>query len=149
MQNYLETTIDKFIFRVAPDRLYHADGVWVSLDASLPNGQVRIGLTDYVQQLNGDVAFAHVKAVGTKLALGDELAEIETIKSNVSVVSPIGGTLVAINADLENSPEIINQEPYEKGWLAIIEPSDWHRIAKNCWTRRLISRSCNRRPRRS
>ena len=53
---------------------------------------MRIGLTDYLQQLNGDVAFAHVKPVGTKIAVGDEVAELETVKANLSLYSPVSGT---------------------------------------------------------
>ena len=125
MQEYLEATVDKFIFRVASDRLYSSDGVWAFWVESQGNGQVRIGLTDYLQQLNGDVAFVHVKPVGTELAVGDEVAEVETIKANVSLYSPISGTVVEINADLDLSPEIVNQEPYGKGWLAVIEATNW------------------------
>jgi glycine cleavage system H protein len=125
MQEYLETTIDKFIFRVATDRLYHSNGVWAFWVESEGKGRVRIGLTDYLQQLNGDVTFAHLKPVGTKLTVGDEFAEIETVKANVSLFSPISGTLVEMNPDLDLNPEVINQEPYGKGWLAAIEASNW------------------------
>ena len=125
MPEYLETTVDKFIFRVATDRLYHSDGVWAFWVESQSDGRVRIGVTDYLQQLNGDVAFAHVKPAGTKLTVGDEFAELETIKANVSLFSPVSGTVVEINPDLDLSPEVINQEPYGKGWLAIIEAANW------------------------
>ncbi|MEN6458251.1 MAG: glycine cleavage system protein H [Thermoguttaceae bacterium] len=121
MSEYLETTVDKFVFRVAADRLYGAEGVWVQAQ----DGNVRVGMTDYLQQRSGDVAFAHVKPVGTKLAAGDELAEIETVKANVSLFSPIGGTVVEVNTELDRGPEIINESPYEKGWLAVIEAADW------------------------
>ena len=125
MPEYLETTVDKFIFRVATDRLYSPDGVWAFWVESQGNGQVRIGLTDYLQQLNGDVAFAHVKPVGTNLVVGDEVAELETIKATVSLFAPVSGTVVAVNPDLDLSPEFINQEPYGKGWMAVIEATDW------------------------
>lgn len=121
MSEYLETSVDKFIFRVATGRLYSPEGVW----ALAEGGRVRIGITDYLQQLNGDVAFAHVKPVGTKLAVGDEFAELETIKATVSFFAPLRGTIVEVNADLDLSPEIVNQEPYGKGWLALIDPADW------------------------
>jgi glycine cleavage system H protein len=121
MVERLETTIDKFVFRVAADRLYSAEGVWVQ-----PEGRgVRIGLTDYLQQRGGDVAFAHVKRPGTTLRAGDELAEVETIKMNQSVLSPLSGTLAEVNPALETAPETINQDPYGAGWLAVIKPSDW------------------------
>ena len=121
MPEYIEANVDKFIFRVATDRLYNPDGLWVLAEGN----RVRIGLTDYLQQLNGDAAFVHIKPVGTKLAAGDELAELETIKANVSIYSPVSGTVVEVNPDLDLSPEIINQEPYGKGWLAVIEAADW------------------------
>lgn len=121
MQEYLETTVDKFVFRVATDRLYSPEGVWTQCRGN----KVHVGLTDYLQQRGGDVAFAHVKSVGTKLAVGDEIAELETIKANVSLFSPIAGTVVEVNLDLDRSPEIINDDPYGKGWLAIIDAADW------------------------
>ena len=65
MIEFLETSVDKFIFRVATDRFYSGEGVW----AKEENGHVRIGLSDFVQQRSGDVAFAEIKPAGTKLAL--------------------------------------------------------------------------------
>jgi glycine cleavage system H protein len=118
---HLETTVDKFIFRVAADRLYTRDGVWVQLDGNL----ARVGVTDYVQQRNGDVAFVHLKPLWTRLDTGDEFAEIETIKVTQSLFSPLGGTLVQINPALEDAPEAINQDPYGAGWLAVIEAANW------------------------
>jgi glycine cleavage system H protein len=125
MAEYLETTVDKFIFRVATDRLYNADGIWALWVESQATGNVRVGLTDYVQQHSGDVAFAHIKPIGTKLAVGEEFAEIETIKATVSFHAPVAGEIVEINSDLDLSPETINHDPYEKGWLAVIRATNW------------------------
>jgi glycine cleavage system H protein len=86
---------------------------------------VRLGLSDYVQQRGGDVAFVHVKPVGTRLSAGDEFAEIETIKANLSLFSPFAGEIVEVNKDLDVSPENVNQEPYGKGWLAVVQAADW------------------------
>jgi glycine cleavage system H protein len=97
--------------------------VWVLPE---PDSQrMRVGLADYLQQHNGDVAFANVKPVGTRLAAGDQIAEIETIKAMVDLHAPISGTIVELNAALNASPEAINQAPYEAGWLAVIEPAAW------------------------
>lgn len=123
MPQYLETTVDKFTFRVAIDRFYTPHGVWVKLDPATT--RVRIGLADYPQQHNGDVAFARVKSVGTQVTAGAVIAEIETIKAMIEVATPISGTLVEVNASLDAAPEAINQSPYEAGWLAMIEPSAW------------------------
>jgi glycine cleavage system H protein len=121
MPEYLEITIDKFIFRVAADRVYNAEGVW-----ALPEGNlVRIGLSDFLQQRSGDVAFAEVKPTGTELAFGDEVAVIETIKVNIALSSPVSGVVMEVNQEMELAPEAINQDPYGNGWLALIEASNW------------------------
>ncbi|MGC2185148.1 MAG: glycine cleavage system protein H [Terriglobales bacterium] len=122
MPEYLETTVDKFTFRVATDRLYTSDGVWVQAQGTM---QVRVGLTDFVQQHGGDVAFAKVKPTGTSLKPGDELAELETMKVNLDLPSPVTGTIVEINKALELKPELINQDPFGEGWLAVVEASNW------------------------
>lgn len=121
MTEYLETTVDKFTFKVATDRWYSAEGTWVK-----PEGDhARIGLSDYLQQRSGDVAFAEIKPVGTRVAFGEELASIETIKVTISLDSPVSGTVVEVNPGMAAAPEAINQDPYEAGWLAVIEPADW------------------------
>ncbi len=121
MSEFLETTVDKFIFRVAADRYYHSEGVWAQAEGN----RVRIGLSDYLQQRSGDVAFAEVKPEGTALAFDDELAVIETIKADVGLASPVTGRVVEVNPALEIMPEVINQDPYGEGWLAVIEVSAW------------------------
>jgi glycine cleavage system H protein len=117
MTEYLEYKIDKFIFRIAKDRYYTDDGLWVMPE----NNHDRIGISDYLQQRSGDVAFAEVKPEGTVLAAGDELAVIETIKVNISLVSPVSGEVCEVNPILGTSPEAINQDPYGTGWLAVID----------------------------
>jgi len=127
MPEVLETTVDKFVFRVATDRYYSSEGVWV---APLPQGEgagmrVRIGLSDFLQQRSGDVAFAEVKPEGTALVAGDEVAVIETIKVNISLTAPVSGKVVEVNPAMETAPEAINKDPYGEGWLAMIEAADW------------------------
>ncbi len=117
MTEYLEYKIDKFIFRIAKDRLYTDEGLWVKPE----NDVLRIGISDYLQQRSGDVAFAEVKPEGTVLVAGDEIAVIETIKVNISLVSPTAGKVIETNAILEATPEAINQDPYGSGWLAVIK----------------------------
>jgi glycine cleavage system H protein len=121
MPDYLETTVDKFIFKVATDRHYTAEGLWALAEGN----RVRIGMTDFLQQRSGDIAFAEVRPEGTVLKAGDEVAVIETIKVNVSLSSPVSGTIVAVNPALELSPQVINQDPYGEGWLVIVEADNW------------------------
>ena len=120
-EEVLKVTVDKFTFLVPIDRLYSDAGVWVKLEG----GRARLGLSDYLQQSSGDVAFAKVEPVGTKLQRGADFADIETVKVDVSVPSPLQGTIVGINPTLAEASELINQDPYEKGWLAMIESTDW------------------------
>jgi glycine cleavage system H protein len=121
MPGFLETTVDKFIFKVATDRLYSTDGVWALAEGD----RVRIGVTDFLQQRSGDVAFAEVRSVGRAVATGDEVATIETIKANLEVISPVSGTIAEVNPALALSPEVINQDPYGEGWLAVVEAPEW------------------------
>lgn len=125
MQDCLEATIDKFTFRVAKDRFYTADGLWVLPVQSQSSLRVRVGVTDFFQQHNGDVAFANIKGVGSHLQGDDEFADIETMKVTVGLPSPVAGTIVEVNKSLELTPESVNQDPYEKGWLALIAVTDW------------------------
>ena len=121
MSDYLETTVDKFTFKVATDRFYTSQGVWVKAE----DGCIRIGLSDFVQQRSGDVAFAEIKPAGTVLAAGEELAVIETIKVNINYASPVNGKIVEVNPAMHAAPESINQDPYGTGWMVVMEVKDW------------------------
>ena len=120
-EEMLELTLDKFTFRVPRGLYYNDTGVWVRQEGSL----ARLGLSDFAQQRSGDMAFAEVKPVETTLKPGDEFASVETIKVNVILPSPVTGAIVEVNSALEDAPELINQDPYGKGWLAAVELTDW------------------------
>ena len=121
MPQYLEVTVDKFTFRVAADRWYTREGVWALPEAD----RVRVGLSDFLQQRSGDIAFVEIKPIGTTLAAGDEVASIETIKVNVALSSPVNGKVIEVNPAMDTAPEVINLDPYGAGWLAVIAASDW------------------------
>ena len=122
MTAVLELTVDKFTFKFPTDRYYHSEGVWALAEG---NGRVRIGLSDFLQQSSGDVAFAEVRPEGTVLAFGNEVATIETMKTDVVLPSPVTGTVVEVNPAMDTAPEVINEDPYGEGWLAVIEAADW------------------------
>jgi glycine cleavage system H protein len=113
--------LDKFTFKVATDRFYSPEGMWAKADGN----QITVGVSDFFQQHNGDVAFAEVKEVGMAVSTNDGLADIESIKVDIELVAPVNGTIVEVNEKLELEAEIINQDPYGDGWLAIIKASDW------------------------
>ena len=126
MTEFLETTLDKFTFKVATDRLYNDEGMWALQE---DGKRVRVGLSDFLQQRSGDVAFAEIKPEGTTLTAGDEIALIETIKVNIELDSPLSGEVVEVNPAMELEPEHINQDPYGSGWLAVIEAVDWENVS--------------------
>ena len=121
MNEFIETKVDKFTFKVATDCFYNEAGIWARAEGN----RVRIGLSDFLQQHNGDVAFAEVKPAGTEVKYGDEIATIETIKVNISLPSPVTGKIVEVNPAMATAPEAINQDPYGAGWLAVVEMADW------------------------
>lgn len=117
----LETVIDKFTFKVAKGLFYSPEGLWAKAEGN----RVRIGLTDYLQQHSGDMAFAEIKSPGTEVAFGADIATIETIKVNITLPSPLSGRVLEVNPRMTSTPEAINQDPYGEGWLAVIEASNW------------------------
>ncbi len=121
MPEFLETMVDKFTFKVATDRYYHTEGVWALAEGN----RVRVGLSDFLQQRSGDVAFAEIRPEGTAVKAGEEVGVIETIKVNISLTSPLTGTVVEVNPALTPTPEVINQDPYGAGWLAVLEAAHW------------------------
>ncbi len=98
---------------VREDLLYTETHEWVLQK----NGVVRVGITDYAQEHLTDVVYVELPEVGKKFKKGDEIATIESVKSVSEVYSPISGEVTAINERLENEPELINQSPYDDGWL--------------------------------
>lgn len=123
-------TQDKFTFEVATDRYYNAAGVW----AQAAGERVTVGVSDFFQQHNGDVAFAEVAEAGTAITVDEEFANIETIKLDIELASPISGTIVAVNEALEIMAEVINHDPYGAGWLAQFVASDWAAARKSLMT---------------
>jgi glycine cleavage system H protein len=116
----VELTVDKFVFRFPKELLYSEAGLWIKREDSL----IRIGLSDFAQQRNGDIAFANLKSSGTVLDMEDEIASIETVKVDFSLPSPVKGKIVEVNSILDESPELINQEPYERGWMVVVQPEN-------------------------
>ncbi len=123
MPDYLQATIDKFTFRVATDRFYSSDGVWIQETSA--DARLRVGVTDFVQQHSGDIAFATVTVTGRTLVPGEEFAALETVKANVSLSLPFAATVVDANPALEAAPEVVNQSPYDEGWLAVVQAPGW------------------------
>jgi len=120
MTEFLQTTFDKFIFKVKTGYLYTDDDYWVDIQGSVAT----VGVTDYLQKSNGDVAFVEPFKPGKEVKKGDELGEIETIKVTLNLISPVTGRIIEVNRELETHPEFINSDPYGEGWICRIELAD-------------------------
>ena len=108
---------------IKKDLLYTRTHEWILVK----NGAARIGITDYAQEHMTDVVFVKLPARGTSFSKGDEMAIIESVKSISEIYAPLSGHISRINESLENSPELVNDSPYDEGWLVEIEianPSD-------------------------
>ncbi|NOZ24557.1 MAG: glycine cleavage system protein GcvH [Nitrospirae bacterium] len=104
-----------------PDDLkYHKEHTWVRVSGK----KVTVGITDYAQDSLGDIVYIDLPEVDADIAKDSEFSEIESTKATSSVIAPVSGTIIEVNEDLEESPEIINEDPYGKGWIAVVELSD-------------------------
>lgn len=104
-----------------PENLkYHKEHTWVKISGK----KATIGITDYAQEALGDIVYIDLPETDTSVTANSVFAEIESTKTTSSVISPVSGTVTEVNEDLSESPEIINDEPYGKGWIAIIKMSD-------------------------
>lgn len=103
-----------------PEELrYSSDHEWVRAE----DGRLRIGITDYAQDALGDVVFVDLPEVGATVEAGQAIAEVESTKSVSDIFAPVSGKIVEVNADLADSPERLNEDPYGEGWLFVIEAS--------------------------
>lgn len=95
---------------------------WVSKE---PNSKIAtVGITDYAQDQLGEIVFVDLPEIGLKVAAGDDVCVLESVKAAADVFSPVSGVIVAINEDLEESPGLVNSDPYQDGWLYKIELKD-------------------------
>ena len=85
---------------------------------------IRVGIDDYAQDQLGDVVFVELPQVGDKFAKGDAFGSVESVKAVSELFMPMGGEISAINEDLEESPELVNTSPYDKGWMIDVKPDD-------------------------
>ncbi len=102
------------------DFLYAKDHEW----AKPEGGKARVGISDYAQDQLGDIVFVELPQVGTKRAKGEQFGTIESVKAVSELYMPLGGEILSTNKVLEESPELVNKQPYESGWIIEIKPSD-------------------------
>ena len=108
------------------DLRYSEEHEWVKLE----DGKVRIGISHFAQSELGDIVFVELPQVGDEIKIDDPFGSVESVKTVSELYAPISGTVVEVNAVLEDSPEFVNESPYEKAWMIVVEPADASEIDK-------------------
>lgn len=99
---------------------YTKDHEWIKVDGNV----AMIGITDFAQKELGDIVYVEIETEGEELGQGDVFGTVEAVKTVSDLFMPLGGKVIAINEDLETEPEIVNSDPYGKGWMIKVEMSD-------------------------
>jgi glycine cleavage system H protein len=106
---------------IREDRGYTAEHEWAR---SAEDGTVRVGITDHAQEQLGDIVFVSLPAPDAAVVAGAACGELESTKSVSEIYAPVSGTVVAVNAAIETAPELVNSDPYDKGWMFDVRPAD-------------------------
>jgi len=102
---------------------YTEDHEYVMYDES-GGDSLRVGLSDYAQDQLGDIVYVELPDIGRTYGKGDVFGVVESVKAVAELYMPVGAEIVSINADLENAPEHVNEDPYGKGWLMTVKPDE-------------------------
>lgn len=99
---------------------YSEEHEWVKTEGNL----VRVGITEFAQSELGDIVFVELPEVGATLQVNEPFGSVESVKTVSELYAPISGKVVEVNESLNDNPEFVNESPYEKAWMIVIEPSD-------------------------
>lgn len=105
---------------------YSEEHEWVKTE----DGKVRIGITEFAQSELGDIVFVELPEVGDELTANEPFGSVESVKTVSELYAPISGKVVEVNEELNDSPEFVNESPYEKAWMVIVEPTDASEVEK-------------------
>lgn len=105
-----------------PDNLvYAASHEWVR---TLEDNVVEVGITDFAQEALGDVVYVELPEIGSEVVAAQECCAVESVKAASDIYAPISGKIVAVNEDLDGGPELLNESPFDGGWMFRIKASD-------------------------
>jgi glycine cleavage system H protein len=102
------------------DLRYHEEHEWIRVDGK----QATMGISNFAQDALGDIVFIDMPKVGMTVTAGQQIGEVESTKTTSSIYTPVSGKIVNVNTDLKDHPEVVNADPYGKGWIAVIDLSD-------------------------
>ena len=102
------------------DVRYTEDHEW----ARVEGGKAKAGISDYAQDQLGDIVYVELPQVGATFDKGQEFGTVESVKAVAELYMPVGGTILAVNSALEDSPELVNKDPYGNGWMIEVQPID-------------------------
>lgn len=105
---------------------YHQEHEWVRLEGK----QATIGISHFAQDALGDIVFIDLPKVGTQISAGQQIGEVESTKTTSTIYTPVSGTIAKVNTDLKDHPEVVNSDPYGKGWMAVINVTDPAEVEK-------------------
>ncbi|MCS6294386.1 MAG: glycine cleavage system protein GcvH [Nitrospira sp.] len=105
---------------IPSDLRYHKEHEWVRLNGK----QATVGISDFAQDALGDIVFLDMPKVGAVVTAGQQIGEVESTKTTSTIYVPVSGTVSKINTDLKDHPEVVNSDPYGKGWIAVIDLSN-------------------------
>lgn len=118
---WLGERIFRLSTEVPSDLRYTTDHEWARLGS---DGEITVGITDYAQDSLGDVVYVELSASGEEVKAGGSFGEVQSPKAVSDLYAPVSGTISAVNSTLDESPEIVNDDPYGEGWLVSITPSN-------------------------
>ena len=117
----LSTTCERTEETMEPTNLrYNKEHEWIRVEGK----QATLGISNFAQDALGDIVFLDLPKVGIVVVAGQQIGEVESTKTTSTIYTPVSGTVVKINMDLKDHPEVVNSDPYGKGWMAIIELSN-------------------------
>lgn len=104
---------------IPTDLRYHNEHEWVRLNGT----QATVGISHFAQDALGDIVFIDMPKAGAVVSSGQQIGEVESTKTTSTIYTPVSGTVVKLNTDLKDHPEVVNSDPYGKGWMVVIELS--------------------------
>ena len=107
-------------YEVPEDLYYSNDFAWIKVEGN----KVRMGITDYAQKQLREIVYAELPEIGTDLKQNEPYGTLESVKAVSDLVAAISGIVEEVNADVRSQPEILNEDPYIKGWLVIVKPAN-------------------------